>query len=555
MTAIEKLLADKTVSIKFYVDPYLIPLSQVPENILNQYTLIVPSEHMTHNGIRSMSTYEVIKSNGSNLENIIVIYDKSDPYSSEVINILQQTHIDPTTGKIRDEIWVSYPSDLDSLLVRFSDQLSQTRIYKQDRPAPIPILKHNNFPLLFYTNNQLEQFINFMHDILSKERNFSAIFWLGNNADKDHVKNYWTDKSITIYTTDKIVKKNSRKILLVTSDDKLNLASALSDNYTFDYLFDTMQDVVLKQAPLGRIYRKNSLIGKDIALNRYNYLRPAIIPIGEENNSPTIYTILSAKQYQDLPSEITYPIRIDKSALHDELSKFMSPIIVKIVNDLETNLDTLHYKNMYPYVAILGMIDCFGPSYFSYPKKWYTQYDIEYTIDYDKHTQVYFEQYLGPVESPSDLTTLGNLFLAIITNKNNLEQYCYDNSLNYNKIREMLNYFDETQKILKFKTISTFDAVKIVNELRPYLSKYFSKYQLQRDYVLASTENRTVMDQSVRYWPINEYPIGTGKEYRLDEHQCINRFVSNPPPIILGIITREVESANLISIGLDLPTL
>ena len=39
MTAIKKhILADKTVSIKIYADPYLLPLSQIPKNILEQYT-------------------------------------------------------------------------------------------------------------------------------------------------------------------------------------------------------------------------------------------------------------------------------------------------------------------------------------------------------------------------------------------------------------------------------------------------------------------------------------------------------------------------------------
>ena len=96
----------------------------------------------------------------------------------------------------------------------------------------------------------------------------------------------------------------------------------------------------------------------------------------------------------------------------------------------------------------------------------------------------------------------------------------------------MLDYFDQAQKLLKFKTMETFDVVGIVNELRLYLAKIFPIYQLQRDYVIAATGDRSIMDQSVRYWPVDGYPIGTGKEYRLDEHQCINRFITSPPPFI-----------------------
>ena len=124
--------------------------------------------------------------------------------------------------------------------------------------------------------------------------------------------------------------------------------------------------------------------------------------------------ILVVDQYTDLPINIIHPITVSKASVGRRLLELMSPSIAELAFDLENNVDN---KNLYPYIAILSMIDCFGPSYFSYPKKWYTQYDVEYTIGLDHHTEGYFSQYLGPPEAPSDLITLGNLFLNVINNK------------------------------------------------------------------------------------------------------------------------------------------
>ena len=60
-----------------------------------------------------------------------------------VVKLLQQNHIDPMTGKIRNEIWATYPNATQSLVSQLGD--SDIRIYTQHRPGPIPILKHNKF--------------------------------------------------------------------------------------------------------------------------------------------------------------------------------------------------------------------------------------------------------------------------------------------------------------------------------------------------------------------------------------------------------------------------
>jgi HrpA-like RNA helicase len=123
-----------------------------------------------------------------------------------------------------------------------------------------------------------------------------------------------------------------------------------------------------------------------------------------------------------------FPLSVYGSALIFEWSK-----IIKI--------DGTKYP-LFPVVVLASIIDCFGPSYFYYPKKELYQSESEYKSVSDAHYDKNFKIF----EADTDLEVLLKLwnyacgrFETIVPNKQELAKFSNAHSLNNKKVTELFN--------------------------------------------------------------------------------------------------------------------
>ena len=103
-------------------------------------------------------------------------------------------------------------------------------------------------------------------------------------------------------------------------------------------------------------------------------------------------------------------------------------------------------KPMFPAIAVLSMIDCYGPSYMYYPRK-QTDDPKEYKQIIEEHRKKYFEQYRGR----SDIDTLVNIWNDFIdgvggpsAHSIDVLDWCRDHSLNHKKMKEVLQIVNKS---------------------------------------------------------------------------------------------------------------
>jgi len=128
------------------------------------------------------------------------------------------------------------------------------------------------------------------------------------------------------------------------------------------------------------------------------------------------------------------------------------------------------------------LLDCYGPSYFFYPKKEVYQTDREYKEVTDKHHDKFFNSFAGD----TDLEVLMKMwnatlrrFKTVIPNKQDLSKWCTTYSLNNKKITELFNVVKQCCFALLRKNyeveLGVFSEKNVIKVLTPVLEDVYQK--------------------------------------------------------------------------------
>ncbi len=134
----------------------------------------------------------------------------------------------------------------------------------------------------------------------------------------------------------------------------------------------------------------------------------------------------------------------------------------------------------FPGIVILTLIDCYGPLYFYYPKKEYSESQNDYTSRRDAH----YEKYFSKFNSKSDLETLlkfwkelADEFKSIQPDRRELVEFCVENSFNNKKIYEVFNIIRQVRKAVQRENhvvkLGNFDIYNVLRALIPILQNVY----------------------------------------------------------------------------------
>jgi hypothetical protein len=191
------------------------------------------------------------------------------------------------------------------------------------------------------------------------------------------------------------------------------------------------------------------------------------------------------------------------------------------------------HKPLFPGIVAVSLIDCYGPSYFWYPRKTIDITQDNYNILIQNHYQKYFSKY----NSQSDLEVLLKMWNDMFTHLGSIDpksravsRWTNDHSLNNRKILECINITRQICNTLlrqdyKFE-YGIFTPEGCLAILSPILCKVYSDQLYIR-----SGGTRAPYVNSVS----NQY-------YRLDSKINLRHSTSDPPSQILGLITAEIQS-------------
>lgn len=181
---------------------------------------------------------------------------------------------------------------------------------------------------------------------------------------------------------------------------------------------------------------------------------------------------------------------------------------------------------LFPILALASLIDCYGPSYFFYPKKEYHQSEKEYREISEAHFNKYFKLFQGKNDLEV-LLTLWNAtcshFETVSPNKNDLQRWCATYSLNNKKMMEVFGVVKQCCMVLMKKNyevgLGTFSEKNVLQVALPLLEESYKKDIFE------------YQDQSKSY-----YNPETREYYKLNIKNSLTpqlpRHLQNPPRII-----------------------
>lgn len=227
---------------------------------------------------------------------------------------------------------------------------------------------------------------------------------------------------------------------------------------------------------------------------------------------------------------------------------------------------------MFPAIAVMSMIDCYGPSYLYYPRRQPDQTDADYRSSTDQHTKTYFEKFIGY----SDIDTLINIWNDLMDyiggprgHSDKITKWSRENSMNNKKIREALNIVNQCQNECRrlfrrddLKTPATRTPTKknrcedgpftregTLTHLRPILAEVYAN----------TTMNLLKRGERVLYLHggVGGY-AGTpirAIEYKLDSRVVMNNFAVKPPNFVVGLSMTELSTRttplHILSLSID----
>ena len=193
-------------------------------------------------------------------------------------------------------------------------------------------------------------------------------------------------------------------------------------------------------------------------------------------------------------------------------------------------------KPLFPAVSAVALIDCYGPSYFFYPKKLETQTQPEYYAFIDAYYETYFSGYDGT----SDIEVMLKMWLAMLEEWKSLtpspraiREYTSTEwaSLNNKKIMEVLNVVRQVTvalaKMGHTMELGTFSIPSVLAVLTPILQIVYSDQIYTR-------QGRSASDTM--------YVNGKGNAvYRIDMRNTLTSKPSTPRQI-LALLTAEIQT-------------
>ena len=198
---------------------------------------------------------------------------------------------------------------------------------------------------------------------------------------------------------------------------------------------------------------------------------------------------------------------------------------------------------LYPVIVLASIIDCYGPSYYFYPKK---KEDMT-ARDYDKFRDNYYDENFEKFEGGNDIESMLKMWNFMIENLDGLDagfnkivEFCKNNSLNNKKIQELIKVVKHTAKVIatlygKNFIVGPFNERKVFRVAEPYIKDAYYKF------IFKNVKDSTYVNES------------TGEYFRLDKRQSVNIKYRQYPEKIIGFRTLEnltagKKSSNTISL-------
>lgn len=176
-------------------------------------------------------------------------------------------------------------------------------------------------------------------------------------------------------------------------------------------------------------------------------------------------------------------------------------------------------KQLFPCISVVCLIDCFGPSYFFYPRRQTPPPSPDY--DYEQIVQEQYKTYFEQYDSPSDLETLLKMWLKAIQHFKKLNPpswqlaaYNRENMLNNKKMTELFNIARQVERTLTAMghkvQLGTFKIETVLNVLSPilrtvYADSIFTREGRVRGGVAFVDRNRNVYRLDRRF-PLTSSP-------------------------------------------------
>lgn len=197
-----------------------------------------------------------------------------------------------------------------------------------------------------------------------------------------------------------------------------------------------------------------------------------------------------------------FPLSVYNSALIWEWTQLNKP-------------DATKYP-IFPVVVLASLIDCFGPTYFFYPKKEYYHSEAEHK----EIALAYFKKHFRIFEGNSDLEVLLTLwnticgnFQSITITKSDISKWSQAHSLNNKKIMEVFNVVKQCCLVLVRLgyevDLGTFSESNVIKVVTPLLEKVYNKnvflYQaktksyynpITKEYYKINTKNALVPERT-----------------------------------------------------------
>lgn len=352
-------------------------------------------------------------------------------------------------------------------------------------------------------------------------------------------------------------KDNTKKIIITDHLAETSLG-VKNVKVIIDTMMDTVKDLTLSggvRYRVGKITKSQSdvrstrggesvLVYRMISQDDYNRLPNTTKP--EIYRHPLHYTMLELMENNINPFEVL-DIFSEKSLKHNydlilrlgvinTNSKItaMGKIIRNIPLGLRNSVALYRYvqllngKNPYPGIVLLTMIDSFSPSsYFVYPLKNNKTSRPDYNLELLEHRKRYFY----PFEGKSDVHTYSNIWNIMMEeignhSENNIEEWCYNNYINFDILKEVYDVTIHISDMLKQMNIDvsmdTFDTDEIIDILGPILSDIYS--------------DRTLLLFNGKY-------VGSDKNIYKTDTQSINSIDRNKPDKVIGLITSKISSS------------
>jgi len=253
---------------------------------------------------------------------------------------------------------------------------------------------------------------------------------------------------------------------------------------------------------------------------------------------------ISKKRLSDTMATLKTLKMIDKSNNVTELGNFATRFQLGVYNSaIIYNWMKNERFPIYPIITLACIIDCYGPSYYFYPKK---MEDMT-AKDYDKVKENHYNEYFEKFEGDNDIESMLKLWNYMTENLdgvnagyNQILEFCKVNSLNNKKIQELIKVVGHTAKTIarlygKDFVVGPFNERKVFRVADKYIKEAYYNFIF-----------KNVKDSMY----VNEV---TGEYFRLDKKQSVNITYRENPRRIIGFRTMEniaggKKSSNTISL-------